>query len=106
MNETRQAFKMFLKPGMKDEYKKRHAELWPSVRAILKDSGVYDYSIYLDEETGILFAFQKVKGDKGSQDLGAEKAIQEWWDYMAPLMEVNPDNSPVSIPLEEMFHLD
>lgn len=104
--EKREAFRMKLKKGCKEEYKKRHSELWPSVRDILKKSGVYDYSIYLDEETGTLFAFQKVSGDKGSQDLGSEQAIKEWWHFMAPLMEVNENESPVSIPLEEMFHLD
>ncbi len=97
---------MKLKEGFKEEYKKRHSELWPEVRAILKESGVYDYSIYLDEETNTLFAFQKVSGDKGSQDLGTEAAIRRWWHFMAPLMEVNEDESPVSIELEEMFHLD
>ena len=104
--ERREAFRMKLKKGCRDEYKARHAALWPEVRRILKDSGVYDYSIYLDEETDTLFAFQKVSGDKGSQDLGGEQAIRDWWHYMAPLMETNEDESPVSIPLDEMFHLD
>lgn len=56
--ERREAFKMYLKPGCREEYKKRHSELWPEVRRVLKDGGVYDYSIYLDEESGTLFAFQ------------------------------------------------
>ena len=97
---------MRLKPGCKEEYRKRHSELWPSVRQVLKDGGVYDYSIYLDEETLTLFAFQKTLSEGGSQDMGSEEAIREWWHYMAPLMEVNEDESPVSIPLEELFHLD
>ena len=104
--EKREAFKMYLKPGCREEYRKRHSELWPEVEKVLKEAGVYDYSIYLEEETGTLFAFQKVKGDAGSQDLGSEKAIREWWHFMAPLMLVNEDESPVSVPLEEMFHLD
>ena len=61
--EKREAFKMFLKPGFKEEYKKRHAALWPEMKELLQKGGVYDYSIYLDEETNILFAFQKTKGD-------------------------------------------
>ena len=104
--EKREAFRMQLKDGCKEEYRRRHSELWPEVRKVLKESGVYDYSIYLDEETGALFAFQKITGEAGSQDLGSEEAIRKWWHYMAPLMEVNEDDSPVSIPLEEMFHLD
>lgn len=102
----REAFKMFLKPGFKEEYKKRHAALWPEMKEILKNNGVGNYSIYLDEETGILFAYQETSGETGSQDLGNQAIVQKWWDYMADIMEVNPDNSPISIPLPEMFHLD
>lgn len=80
--------------------------LWPEVRDLLKKNGVYDYSIYLDKESGVLFAFQKVKGDTGSQDLGGEEVIRRWWAYMADIMETNEDSSPVSIPLDEVFHLD
>ena len=104
--ERREAFKMFPKPGFKEEYKKRHAEIWPELKKLLQDGGVYDYSIYLDEDTNILFAFQKVKGDGGSQDMGDNPIVQKWWAYMADIMETNPDNSPVSIPLPEMFHMD
>ena len=84
--EKREAFKMFLKPGFKEEYKKRHAALWPEMRKLLQEGGVYDYSIYLDEETNILFAFQKTKGDTGSQDMGSNPIVQKWWDYMADIM--------------------
>lgn len=100
------AFKMKLKPGFKEEYKKRHSEIWPELARLIKDSGVYDYSIYLDEETNILFACQKQAGGKSSQDLGSNPVVRRWWDYMADIMETNPDNSPVTIPLEEMFYLD
>ena len=57
----RVSFKMKLKPGMKDEYKKRHDEIWPELVTLLKESGVFDYSIFFDEETHIRFATQKVK---------------------------------------------
>lgn len=100
------AFKMKLKPGCMDEYKKRHDEIWPELAALIKESGVYDYSIFLDEETNILFAVQKVEGTTGSQDLGNNPLVRKWWDYMADIMETNPDNSPVSIPLNEVFYLE
>jgi L-rhamnose mutarotase len=103
--DKREAFKMFLKPGMKEEYKRRHAAIWPEVRAVLQKNGVYDYVIYLDEKTDTLFAFQHTKGDVGSQDVGSEEAIRKWWHYMKDIMETNADESPVSIPLEEMFYL-
>ncbi len=102
----REAFKMYLKPGFEAEYERRHAAIWPELKKLLSDSGVFDYSIYWDKDTNILFAFQKTEGEGGSQDLGTNPIVKKWWDYMADIMEVNPDNSPVSIPLPEVFHMD
>ncbi|WP_167606198.1 L-rhamnose mutarotase [Maribellus sediminis] len=101
----RLAFKMHLNKGQKEEYKKRHAEIWPELKLLLKEAGISEYSIFLDEETGILFAFQKVSGDGGSQDLGQTEIVQKWWKYMADIMQTNPDNSPVSTELEEVFYM-
>lgn len=102
---NRMAFKMHLNQGQKEEYIKRHNEIWPELKNLLKDSGVSEYSIFLDEETNTLFAFQKVEGDGGSQDLGKTEIVKKWWDFMADVMKVNPDNSPVSVELEEVFYL-
>jgi len=102
----RVAFKMHLNEGQKEEYKKRHDEIWPELKKLLKESGVSEYSIFLDEETNILFAFQKVSGDGGSQDLGKTEIVQKWWAFMKDIMKSNPDNSPVSIPLEEVFYME
>lgn len=100
------AFKMKLKPGFKEEYRRRHDALWPELRKLLAESGVRDYSIFLDEETNTLFAVQKVVGGSGSQDLGTNPIVRRWWAYMADIMDTNPDNSPVSVPLREVFHMD
>jgi len=99
------AFKMKLKPGCVAEYKKRHDEIWPELKSLLQKSGIQDYSIFFDEETHSLFAVQKVAGSGGSQDLGKNEIVRKWWDYMADIMETNPDHSPVSVPLEEVFYL-
>jgi len=100
------AFKMKLKPGFKEEYIKRHKEVWPGIVELIKKSGVSDYSIFLDEETNILFGVQKESGGISSQELGSVEIQQQWWDYMSDIMDVNPDNSPVSVPLEEVFYLE
>lgn len=100
------AFKMKLKPGFKDEYKKRHDEIWPELKELLKENGISDYTIFLDEETNFLFAVQQQDGAQSSQDLGQTEIVQKWWAYMADIMDSNPDNSPVSIPLTKVFHLD
>ena len=99
-------FKMKLKPGYKEEYKKRHSEIWPELKELIQSTGVYDYSIYLDEETNILFAVQKQSGEQSSQDLGQNPIVKKWWAYMADIMETNQDNSPVTIPLEEVFYME
>ena len=96
---------MKLKPGYEAEYKKRHDEMWPELSRLLKNAGLSDYSIFLDEETGTLFAVQKQNG-QSSQDLGSTEIVQKWWAYMADIMETNLDNSPVSVPLREVFHLE
>lgn len=101
----RLAFKMHLNPEQKEAYVKRHNEIWPELKKLLKDAGVSEYSIFLDEETNTLFAFQKVQGDGGSQDLGKTEIVQKWWAYMADIMKTNPDNSPVSVELEEVFYM-
>ena len=103
---TRHAFKMQLKPGVVAEYKKRHDEIWPDLAAELKAAGISDYSIFLDEETLTLFAVQKLSEDNTASALPNSPIVRKWWDDMAPLMEVHPDNSPVATPLREVFHLD
>lgn len=100
------AFKMFLKPGFEKEYKKRHSEIWPELKKLLSDTGVKDYSIFWDKETNILFAVQKIYGEQSSQEIGIEPIVQKWWDYMADIMEVNEDNSPISIPLIDFFYME
>jgi L-rhamnose mutarotase len=100
------AFKMILKPGCKDEYRKRHDEIWPELAELIRSTVVCDYSIFLDESTNILFAVQKQSGEESSQDLGENPVVKKWWAYMADIMESNPDNSPVAIPLEEVFYLE
>lgn len=100
------AFKMKLMPGFKEEYQRRHDAIWPELLALLKDQGIRDYTIFLDEETNTLFAVQQQSGSGSSQDLGENAIVQKWWAYMADIMETNADNSPVSQPLKKVFHLD
>lgn len=99
------AFKMYLRKGMKAVYKERHAQIWEELKQLLNENGISEYSIFLDDETHTLFAFQKVAGGAGSQDLSTNPIVQKWWTFMADIMEVNEDNSPVSIPLEEVFYM-
>jgi L-rhamnose mutarotase len=100
------AFKMKLKAGCKEEYIRRHDAIWPELKSLLSENGVKDYTIYLDEETLSLFSVQYQDGAVSSQDLGSNPIVHRWWKYMADIMETNPDFSPISIPLEKVFHMD
>lgn len=102
----RNAFKMKLKPGCETEYKKRHDRIWPELAQELTDAGVSDYSIFLDEDTLTLFAVQNLTDDNTADRLPQTDIVKKWWDYMADIMEVNPDNSPVTTSLPEVFHMD
>ena len=99
-------FKMKLKPGCREEYIRRHQAIWPELADLIKSGGVSDYSIFLDEETNILFGVQKVSGEQSSQEMGVQPVVARWWEYMKDIMDTNPDNSPVCKDLHEVFHLD
>lgn len=103
---NRLAFKMKLNDGELAAYIKRHNEIWPELKLLLKEAGISEYSIFYDDETNTLFAFQKVSGDGGSQDLASNPIVKKWWDYMADIMQTNEDNSPTSKELEEVFYLE
>jgi L-rhamnose mutarotase len=97
---------MKLKPGAEAEYKKRHDEIWPELSRVLREAGVSDYSIFLDPETLALFAVQKLADGHTADRLPQDPVVRRWWDYMADIMETNPDHSPVCVPLPEVFHAD
>lgn len=96
---------MFLNKGSETEYKKRHEETWQEIKNLLKDAGVANYSIFLDEETSILFGVLDCYDEDKYQEISLQPVMQKWWDYMKDLMQTNEDNSPVSISLTEVFYL-
>jgi L-rhamnose mutarotase len=102
---ARIAFKMQLFKGFEEEYKKRHDEIWPELSSLLKQNGISDYSIFLDAQTNSLFGVMQAEDPAVLDQLPREEVMQRWWKYMADIMESNPDNSPVSIPLQEVFYL-
>jgi L-rhamnose mutarotase len=101
----RVAFKMKLFKGKEEEYKKRHDEIWSELKDLLKQAGIKDYSIFLDEETSSLFAYLTIGDKKKLNELPNEPVMQKWWAYMNDIMETNNDDSPVVVPLKEVFCL-
>jgi len=105
INMKRVAFKMKLNPGCEAEYQKRHDAIWPELVSLLKEAGIAEYSIFLDAQTLSLFGVLKVKDQLSLDALPKQEIMQRWWNYMKDIMEANPDNSPVSVPLKEVFYL-
>ena len=102
----RKGFKMKLYPGMAEEYARRHNALWPEMRDMIHAYGGHNYSIYLDPETNVLYGYIEIE-DEARWAASADTPInRKWWDYMADIMDTNPDNSPVSTDLLPVFHLD
>jgi L-rhamnose mutarotase len=102
----RYAFKMFLNSGEAHEYRRRHDEIRPDLKTLIREKGVRNYSIHLDPETNVLFAYLERSDDHGMDDLPKHPVMQRWWAYMKDIMAANPDGSPVTSPLIEVFHLE
>jgi len=99
------AFKMKLLAGNEVEYLRRHQEIWPKLTELLKQNGISDYSIFLDTETLDLFAVQTLNDNYNDLALREDPIMKEWWEYMKDLMETNPDYSPKTSPLKQVFYL-
>jgi L-rhamnose mutarotase len=99
------AFRMRLNPGAEAEYRRRHDAIWPELVTLLRQAGVTDYSIHLDRETGLLFGVLWRTDGHRMEDLPSHPVMRRWWDHMADLMETNPDNTPVAVALDCVFHM-
>ena len=102
----RKAFLMTLKPGSREEYERRHNPIWPELQEVLKKHGVHNYSIFLERENDKLFAYAEIESEAKWQQIAETESCRRWWSYMKDLMLTNEDESPVSILLAELFHLD
>ena len=98
-------FTMKLFAGKEEEYRKRHDEIWPELVELLKQQGITNYSIFLDRNTNLLFGVLEMDDPYLLDKLPSQPVMQKWWSYMSDIMESNPDNSPVSIPLKEVFFM-
>ena len=99
------AFTMKLYPGFEEEYRRRHAAIWPGLSALLHNTGIREYSIFLDESSLVLFAYLQIDDAAKLEDLPAHPVMREWWDHMKDIMETHPDHSPVTKELKEVFYL-
>ena len=101
----RYAFKMYLNPGMKSEYQKRHDEIWPKLVKLLHRANISNYSISLDESTNTLFGYLERTDEHTMADLPNHPIMKKWWKHMGDIMRCNTDGSPVAEPLDEVFYM-
>ena len=99
-------FKMKLYEGMEAEYEKRHNELWDEMKDMIHEYGGKNYTIFLDRETNVLFGCIEIESEELWAKTAETETCKKWWAFMADIMETNPDNSPVSVDLKNVFHLD
>ena len=99
-------FKMKLYPGMIEEYEKRHNALWPEMKEMIHEYGGKNYSIFFDAEDNTLFGYIELESEELWAKTADTEICKKWWAYMADIMDTNPDNSPVSVDLKNVFHLD
>jgi L-rhamnose mutarotase len=98
------AFCMKLHKGCEEEYRRRHAAVWPELSALLHETGIREYSIFLEPETLQLFAILQIADPAALDRLPAHPVMQRWWDQMKDIMDTHPDHSPVTKSLEEVFY--
>jgi len=105
MNDMRVAFVMQLHAGCEEEYRRRHAAIWPELVALLRETGIRDYSIFLEEKSLKLFAILQIDDPARLDSLASQPVMRRWWEYMKDMMDTHADGSPVVVPLNEMFFL-
>jgi len=98
-------FKMKIYPGQEAEYEKRHNELWPEMKEMLFAHGCKSYTIFLDKETLTLFGYLEIEDEALWSKTADTEINRKWWDFMADIMETNPDNSPIATNLQNVFHM-
>lgn len=99
-------FKMRVYHNCHEEYGRRHNLLWPEMKEMIHNYGGRNYTIFLDKDTDTLFGYLEVEDEELWAKSADDPVCRKWWDYMADVMDTNEDNSPVSIDLKEVFHLD
>lgn len=102
----RKAFLMKVNAGAHDEYERRHRPIWAELETVLKSHGVSNYSIFLEKETNQLFGYVEIESQRRWQQIADTPECRKWWTFMKDVMATNADDSPVSIELKEVFHLD
>ena len=101
------AWKATVKEGCLEEYCRRHDEIWPEMKALLKQAGICNYTIFANGEE--LFGYYECeKGIAFAEKTQAESPIVDRWNaYMHDILELEMDPETGAQPkLEPVFRLD
>jgi L-rhamnose mutarotase len=98
-----------LRPGVLDEYKRYHANIWPGVAERIRLCNIKNYSIYFKD--GFLFSYFEYHGSDYEADtakMAADPETQKWWDVMKPMQQPleTRDEGEWWSDMEEVFHQD
>lgn len=92
--------------GQCAEYERRHSPIWQDLAEVLKSHGAHRYSIYLDDSDGSLFGHVEIEDEARWNAIADTPVCRRWWTHMSDIMPVNADDSPHSVALREVFHLE
>ena len=101
------AWKAKLYDGKKEEYIKRHNEIWREMKDVLKSAGIRNYSIWLDGNT--LFGYYECeKGVEYAAKIQREsETVSRWNEYMKDVLIMETDPETGAQPqLKKVFELD
>jgi len=102
----RKAFRMSVHPGQEAEYERRHRPIWQELEEALIAHGVITYSIFIDDSSRDLFGFAEIESEERWAAIASTEVCRRWWAHMSAIMPSNPDHSPVSRELREVFHIE
>ncbi|MGF6700794.1 L-rhamnose mutarotase [Paraburkholderia sp. MM5496-R1] len=94
-----------------DEYKRLHAQVWPTVLDRLKRSNVTRYSIFLREPENLLFGYWEYVGTDYESDMAeiaSDPETQRWWSLCSPCQKPLVSRAPSEhwARMEEVFYLE
>jgi L-rhamnose mutarotase len=90
-----------------EEYKERHARVWPEMLDALRETGWHNYSLFLRAD-GLLVGYLEVEDfERCCAEMKKHPVNTKWQAEMAPFFESMSEGGADDhmVPLEEVFHL-
>ncbi|PYE48996.1 L-rhamnose mutarotase [Deinococcus yavapaiensis] len=108
ITSQRVCFLLHVKPERLDEYKARHANVWPDMLEALRETGWHNYSLFLRADGLLVGYFETPDLPAALQGMRQREVNDRWQAEMASffidLGGKHPDEG--FLRLEEVFHLD